>query len=98
MISIEKEHPEYAEACHLLRPGQSAYSRRAEIPFDLHRYQDGWYVYWKNPPDGQIGRHLANHIQLTSFLAGDWRIGTVLGLPLKDAIFWKRAPSRRKQC
>ena len=31
MLSLEKEHPAYAESCHCLQPDQSAYSLRAEI-------------------------------------------------------------------
>ena len=86
MLSVEKEHPAYAESCHGLKLGQSAYSVLAEIPFDLHRYSDGWYVYWKNPPNGHIGRHLKTRMQLHSFLIGNWRVGTALISPLKEGL------------
>jgi hypothetical protein len=89
MLSVEKEHPAYAESCQNLRPGQSAYSVLAEIPFDLHRYGDGWYVYWKNPPNGQVGRLLKTRMQLQSFLIGNWRVGTVIDSPLKEGMFFR---------
>ncbi len=94
MLSVEKEHPTYAESCHCLRPGQSAYSVVAQIPFDLHRYRDGWHVYWKNPPNGQIGRHLKTRMQLNSFLAGNWRVGTALISPLKWGLTFRRQRAR----
>jgi hypothetical protein len=97
MLSVEKEHPTYAEACHCLLPGRSAYSVRAEIPFDLHRYGDGWHVYWKNPPNGQIGRLLKTRIQLNAFLAGNWRVGSALMSPLKGGIVYRGSSSRRKK-
>ena len=96
MLSVEKEHPTYAESCHCLRPGQSAYSVLAEIPFDLHRYRDGWHVYWKNPPNGRIGRHLRTRAQLNSFLDGNWRVGTVLLSPMTGKLSTRRCPSRGK--
>ena len=86
MLSVEKEHPAYAESCNVLRPGQSAYSELPQIPFDLHRYRDGWHVYWKNPPNGQIGRVLKTRMQLNSFLAGNWRVGTALMSPLAEGM------------
>ena len=86
----------YAESCHCLRPGQSAYSVLAEIPFDLHRYRDGWHVYWKNPPNGRIGRHLRTRSQLNSFLAGNWRVGTVLLSPMTGKVSTRRCSSRGK--
>ena len=95
MLSVEKEHPAFAESCHGLRPGHSAYSERAEIPFDLHRYRDGWHVYWKNPPNGQLGRHLKTRMQLQSFLIGNWRVGTVLLSPLVEGLTF-REPERRE--
>jgi hypothetical protein len=94
MLSVEKEHPSYAESCHALRPGQSAFSVLAEIPFDLHRYGDGWHVYWKNPPNGQIGRLLTSRMQLNSFLIGNWRVGRVLVSPLQEGLTF-REPEQR---
>jgi hypothetical protein len=96
MLSVEKYHPEFAESCHRLRPGQSAYSVVAEIPFDLHRYQDGWHIYWKNPPNGKIGRLLGTRGQLNSFLSGNWRVGTVLLSPMTGKGSTRRYSSRRK--
>ena len=96
MLSVEKEHPVYAESCHRLRPGQSAYSVVSEIPFDLHRYRDGWHIYWKNPPNGKIGRLLSTRAQLNSFLSGNLRVGTVLFSPIKGNVLTKRCSSRRK--
>ena len=96
MLSVEKYHPEFAESCHCLRPGQSAYSVVAEIPFDLHRYLDGWHIYWKNPPNGKIGRLLSTRAQLNSFLSGNWRVGTVLFSPLQGNLLRKRCSSRGK--
>jgi hypothetical protein len=96
MLSVEKKHPVYSDACQCLRPGQSAYSVRAEIPFDLHRYDDGWHVYWKNPPNGQIGRLLKTRIQLSAFLAGNWRVGSTLKSPLKGGAVFQRSSKRRK--
>ena len=96
MWSVEKEHPVYAEACHRLMPGESAYSVKPEILFDLHRYCDGWHVYWKNPPNGQIGRLLKTRRALISFLNGNWRVGTVLQTPTSEGMtYWKS--SKRKQ-
>jgi len=86
MLSVEKEHPAYAESCQNLRPGQSAYSMLAEIPFDLHRYRDGWYVYWKYPRQGQIGRVLKTRMQLNAFLMGHWRVGAALVSPLREGL------------
>ena len=96
MLSLEKEHPVYAESCHCLRPGQSAYSVVSEIPFDLHRYRDGWHVYWKNPPNGKIGRLLSTRAQLNSFLSGNWRVGTVLLSPMTGKLPTRRCSSRGK--
>ena len=95
MLSVEEKHPDFADSCHCLRPGQSAYSLRAEIPFDLHRYRDGWYVFWKNPRDGQIGRHLRTRGQLHAFLLGNWRVGTVVAAPKLSSGTKRRAPRRK---
>ncbi len=89
MLSVEKEHPAFAESCHGLRSGQSAYSVLTEIPFDLHRYRDGWHVYWKNPPNGQVGRLLKSRMQLHSFLLGNWRVGTALHSPMKEGLIFR---------
>jgi hypothetical protein len=96
MLSVEKEHPLYAEACHRLRPGQSAYSSEPRIPFDLHRYDDGWHVYWKHPPNGHIGRQLKTRMQLNSFLNGNWRVGSILFSPLKEGLVFRRSSAREK--
>jgi hypothetical protein len=96
MLSVEKKHPVFAENCHCLRPGQSSYSLLAEIPFDLHRYADGWHVYWKNPPNSQIGRHIKSRLQLSAFLAGNWRVGTVIQSPVQAGMLFKRSSPRRK--
>jgi hypothetical protein len=93
MLSVEKEHPAFADACHCLRPGQSAYSLLPEIPFDLHRYHDGWHVYWKYPRQGQIGRLLKTRMQLNTFLMGHWRVGTLLASPVREGLEF-REPSR----
>jgi hypothetical protein len=96
MLSVERDHPVFAESCHCLRPGQSAYSIAAEIPFDLHRYHDGWHVYWKNPPNGQIGRLLKTRMQLQSFLVGNWRVGVPLISPMQEGIVFQLQRSRGK--
>lgn len=96
MLSVEKEHPAFAESCHCLRPGQSAYSLAAQIPFDLHRYADGWHVYWKHPPNGSIGRLLSTRMQLNSFLIGNWRVGTRLISPVKEGLTFRRPRARGK--
>jgi hypothetical protein len=75
MLSIEKRYPDFAESCQGLLVGKSAYSSFPGIPFDLHRYGDGWHVYWKNPPNGQIGLHLRSRDELTIFLKGNWSVG-----------------------
>jgi hypothetical protein len=89
MLSVEKEHPAYAESCQALRPGQSAYSMVAEIPFDMHRYRDGWYVFWKSPRQGQVGRVLKTRMQLSAFLMGHWRVGTILVSPLQEGLVFR---------
>jgi len=75
MISIEHGYPAYAEKCQMLREGESAYSGDAMIPYDMHYYRDGWYAFWKNPPNGHIGRRLRNRMELTGFLQGNPRAG-----------------------
>jgi DsbC/DsbD-like thiol-disulfide interchange protein len=86
MLSVEQRHPKFAQCCHRLLRGDSAYSGHPEVPYDLHRYRDGWHAYWKNPPDGQIGRLLRTRVQLTAFLRGDWRVGTMLRAPYTKRI------------
>ena len=81
MVSITQTFPAYASLCGRLTEGQSAYSLRAEIPYDIHCYRDGWHVYWKNPPNGQIGRKLRSKKQLLAFLGGDWSVGLVIRGP-----------------
>jgi hypothetical protein len=81
MISIEELHPDFARDCRSLQVGESAYSRRAEIPYDIHRYRDGWHIYWKSPPNGRIGRRLWLASQLDAFLTGNWRVGLALHSP-----------------
>jgi hypothetical protein len=84
MISVQESYPEFAAKCHLLQPGESSYSARAEIPYDIHCYADGWFAYWKSPPNGQLGRHLRTREELGIFLNGRWAVGrpvrTILGL------------------
>jgi hypothetical protein len=94
MLSVEKEHPAYAENCQSLRPGQSAYSMLEEIPFDMHRYSDGWYIYWKYPSHGQIGRFLKTRMQLNAFLMGHWRVGTPLISPLAEGLTFREPEGR----
>jgi hypothetical protein len=55
--------------------GHSVYLSPAEIPYDLHRYRDGWHAFWKSPPNGQIGRLLETREELGSFLNGKWAVG-----------------------
>jgi hypothetical protein len=97
MCSVEKDHPEFAENCHRIRTGQSAYSIDPRILFDLHRYRDGWHVYWKNPPNDQIGRYLRTRMELNAFLAGNWRIGLVLDSPTKEGLVFRRQSKRGKE-
>jgi hypothetical protein len=93
-LSIEKSYPDFAEACHALPKGSSAYSGFVEIPFDLHRYRDGWHIYWKNPPNDQIGRHLKTRMELNAFLTGNWRVGKALAAPAKKGLVFQRPSSR----
>jgi hypothetical protein len=81
MFSIIRKFPDFAACCEALQDGQTAYSFRAEIPFDIHCYRDGWHVYWKNPPNGIIGRKLRSMRTLQVFLNGDWGVGMVLRCP-----------------
>lgn len=78
MISVENLHPKFAKRCYELNEGESAYSEKAEIPYDLHCYADGWYVFWKCPPNGQLGRHLSTWQEVLVFLHGDWNVGKVI--------------------
>jgi len=78
MISIEESHPGFARKCHDLKDGESAYSGDAMIPYDIHRYRDGWYALWKSPPNGRIGRRLRTTTELTAFLRGNSRTGGLL--------------------
>lgn len=78
MISIEEGYPAFARICHDLKDGESAYSQQPIIPFDIHRYRDGWYAFWKNPPNGHIGRRLRSKTELTAFLRGNSRTGGLL--------------------
>jgi len=84
MISVQEHYPGFAQRCQDLTEGQSAYSCRVEIPYDLHCYRDGWFAYWKSPPNGQIGRHLRTREELAAFLNGTWAVGrplrNILGL------------------
>jgi hypothetical protein len=84
MISIEKSYPNLAQRCHEVEEGKSVYLPHPEIPYDVHRYRDGWYAFWKSPPNGQIGRHLATREELAQFLNGKWAVGkpirNVLGI------------------
>ncbi len=79
MISVEKLHPGFAARCHALKAGESAYSGHPSIPYDIHFYRDGWYALWKNPPNGQIGRHLRMRGELTAFLRGKPLTGVMMG-------------------
>ncbi len=78
MISIEEDYPAFAQKCHGLQEGESAYADQAQIPYDVHRYRDGWYAFWKNPPNGQLGRRLRTRTELGSFLRGNSRTGSLL--------------------
>jgi|SRR5579871_4713533 len=78
IISVEKTYPSFAQRCHDLAEGQSVYLAPAEIPYDLHRYRDGWYVLWKSPPNGQLGRVLTTREDLALFLNGKWAVGRPL--------------------
>ena len=55
--------------------GESVYLPHAEIPYDLHRYRDGWHAFWKSPPNGQIGRFFVTREELSAFLDGKWTVG-----------------------
>jgi hypothetical protein len=61
-----------------MEEGQSVYLSPAEIPYDVHRYRDGWYAFWKSPPNGQIGRLLSSREELGQFLDGKWAVGRPL--------------------
>jgi hypothetical protein len=95
MLSVEERHPDFAQCCRGLLVGDSAYSGFAEIPFDLHRYRDGWHAYWKNPPNSQIGRQLTSRSQLDLFLRGNWYTGVVLRSPTLGRIVFAKNSSRR---
>jgi hypothetical protein len=81
VFSISQKYPAYAAGCEALREGRSAYSGQAEIPFDVHCYRDGWHIYWKNPPNGIIGRQVHTRELLRSFLDGNWSVGVALRSP-----------------
>ena len=78
IISVEKCYPTLAQRCYEMTEGQSVYLSPAEIPYDLHRYCDGWYAFWKSPPNGQIGRVLITREELALFLNGKWAVGRPL--------------------
>jgi hypothetical protein len=78
MISVEEGYPAFAQKCHALKEGESAYAEPPMIPYDIHRYRDGWYAFWKNPPNGHVGRRLRTTIELSSFLGGNSRTGSLL--------------------
>ncbi len=82
IISVEKSYPTLAQRCYDMTVGQSVYLAPAEIPYDLHRYRDGWHAYWKSPPNGQIGRLLTSREELCFFLNGKWAVGR----PLRNLI------------
>jgi hypothetical protein len=78
MISVEQGYPAFAQKCYNLKEGESAYSADALIPYDIHCYRDGWHAFWKNPPNGHIGRRLRSQMELSAFLQGNSRTGTLL--------------------
>ena len=78
MISIEQGYPGFAQKCHDLKEGESAYSEHALIPCDIHRYRDGWHAFWKSPPNGHIGRRLRTRMELSAFLGGNSRTGALI--------------------
>ena len=78
MISIEEGYPAFARKCHELKEGESAYSDNAQIPYDVHCYKDGWYAFWKNPPNGHVGRRLRTRTELSAFLHGNSRTGSLM--------------------
>jgi hypothetical protein len=78
MISIETDYPVFARKCHELAEGASAYAEHPQIPYDVHRYRDGWYALWKNPPNGHLGRRLRTRLELSAFLQGNSRTGGLL--------------------
>jgi hypothetical protein len=78
MISVEKYYPSLAQRCYDLADGSSVYLSPAEIPYDIHRYRDGWYAFWKSPPNGQIGRRLTTREELGFFLDGKWTVGKAI--------------------
>ena len=78
IISVEKTYPTLAQRCYDMAEGHSVYLSPAEIPYDIHRYRDGWHAFWKSPPNGQIGRLLATREDLTAFLNGKWAVGKAL--------------------
>ena len=78
MISIEQGYPAFAQRCHELKEGESAYSRHALIPYDVHCYRDGWYAFWKSPPNGHVGRRLRTRAELSAFLQGNSRSGALI--------------------
>ena len=86
IISVEKTYPTLAQRCYDMEEGQSVYLSPAEIPYDLHRYRDGWYAFWKSPPNGQIGRLLATREELALFLNGKWAVGR----PLRNLVGLRR--------
>jgi hypothetical protein len=93
IISVEKTYPTLAQRCHEMEEGQSVYLSPAEIPYDLHRYRDGWYAFWKSPPNGQIGRLLATREELVLFLNGKWAVGR----PLRNLLGLRRLLSEEPE-
>jgi hypothetical protein len=78
MISIETDYPAFARKCHELKEGESAYAQEPQIPYDIHYYRNGWHAFWKNPPNGHVGRRLRTRTELSAFLRGNSRTGALL--------------------
>jgi hypothetical protein len=86
IISVEKCYPTLAQRCYDMTEGESVYLSPAEIPYDIHRYRDGWHAFWKSPPNGQIGRQLTSREELCFFLNGKWAVGR----PIRNMIGLRR--------
>jgi hypothetical protein len=93
IISVEKCYPTLAQRCHDMAEGESVYLSPAEIPYDIHRYRDGWYAFWKSPPNGQIGRQLTSREELGFFLDGKWAVGR----PIRNLVGLRRYLSEEPQ-
>jgi hypothetical protein len=68
--------PHFVDRCLSLEPGKSA--PKDALPYTIHRYGDGWWALWHQPPTGNLGRRLRNEQELRKFMSGDMSAGALL--------------------